>query len=53
LSSRNIAAALQLSVRTVDNHLARIFGKLGLSNRVQLAAWLLHSSKAATGDPMR
>ncbi len=43
LSSRHIAESLQLSTRTVDNHLARIFTKLGVSGRVQLAAWLLQA----------
>ena len=43
LTSRQIGEALHLSTRTVDNHLARIFAKLGLSGRVQLAAWLLQS----------
>jgi DNA-binding CsgD family transcriptional regulator len=39
-SSREIAAQLDLSVRTVDNHLGRVYAKLGISNRVQLAALL-------------
>ena len=40
-----------LSVRTVDNHLARIFAKLGFSNRVQLAAWLLQPSAVIADGP--
>jgi DNA-binding CsgD family transcriptional regulator len=39
-SSRDIAARLGLSVRTVDNHLGRVYAKLGVSNRAQLAALL-------------
>ncbi|WP_370247958.1 LuxR C-terminal-related transcriptional regulator [Nocardioides sp.] len=36
-SSRDIAHDLGLSARTVDNHLARVFRKLGLSAREELA----------------
>jgi DNA-binding CsgD family transcriptional regulator len=39
-SSRTIATHLSLSVRTVDNHLGRIYSKLGVSNRAELAAAL-------------
>jgi non-specific serine/threonine protein kinase len=39
-SSTQVADVLQLSPRTVDNHLARIFNKLGVSTRVQLATWM-------------
>ena len=40
LASRVIAERLYLSVRTVDNHLARIYTKLGVTNRSELAAAL-------------
>jgi DNA-binding CsgD family transcriptional regulator len=36
-SSKTIAEHLYLSVRTVDNHLARIYDKLGVSSRAELA----------------
>jgi DNA-binding CsgD family transcriptional regulator len=39
-SSREIATRLHLSVRTVDNHLGRIYAKLGVSSRAQLATLL-------------
>ena len=39
-SSRAIAERLYLSVRTVDNHLSRIYAKLGVSSRAELAAAL-------------
>jgi DNA-binding CsgD family transcriptional regulator len=35
-TSKEVAAALVLSVRTVDNHLQRIFAKLGVTSRAQL-----------------
>ena len=36
LTSREIAAQLSLSVRTVDNHLGRIYAKFGVSSRARL-----------------
>lgn len=40
LSNRDIAQRLTIAKRTVDAHLGHIFGKLGISSRVQLVAWL-------------
>jgi DNA-binding CsgD family transcriptional regulator len=37
MSNRDIAQQLDISKRTVDAHLEHIFGKLGISSRVQLA----------------
>jgi DNA-binding CsgD family transcriptional regulator len=37
LSSRDIAARLFVSTRTVDNHLQRVYVKLGVSGRRALA----------------
>lgn len=39
-SSKEIAEALVLSVRTVDNHLQRVFTKLGVSSRADVKAAL-------------
>jgi predicted ATPase/DNA-binding CsgD family transcriptional regulator len=39
LTSREIAEALVLSERTVDNHADNIRGKLGLRSRAEIAAW--------------
>jgi DNA-binding CsgD family transcriptional regulator len=39
-SSREIAEQLSLSIRTVDNHLQRIYLKLGIPGRSHLAAAL-------------
>ena len=39
MSNKEIAAALHLSVRTVESHVRRSLGKLGLANRTQLASW--------------
>lgn len=40
LSSRAIAERLTVSVRTVDSHLSRVFAKLGVRSRRELAAVL-------------
>ncbi|MFZ0873926.1 MAG: helix-turn-helix transcriptional regulator [Pseudonocardiaceae bacterium] len=42
LSNRQIADRLIVSVRTVEGHLYRACGKLGATDRTELAA-LLHS----------
>ena len=39
-TNREVAAALYLSDRTVEGHLARIFGKLGIRHRAELASVL-------------
>lgn len=37
--NREIAEQLALSVRTVENHLANVYRKLGIAGRDELAAW--------------
>jgi DNA-binding CsgD family transcriptional regulator len=39
-TNREVGAALFLSERTVEGHLSRIFGKLGIRHRAELAAAL-------------
>ena len=39
-SNRDIAATLVVSERTVETHVANVLGKLGLSGRAQVAAWV-------------
>lgn len=41
LSNKEVAAALTISTRTVENHLARIYDKLGVRTRTALAAHLV------------
>jgi DNA-binding NarL/FixJ family response regulator len=43
LSNRQIAERLVISKRTVDAHIEHIYGKLGVTSRVQLASWLRSS----------
>jgi DNA-binding CsgD family transcriptional regulator len=40
LSNREIAERLVISRRTVDTHVAHIFGKAGVTSRGQLASWV-------------
>ena len=40
MTNREIAEHLVMSQRTAEGHVAHIFGKLGLSSRAQLAAWM-------------
>jgi predicted ATPase/DNA-binding CsgD family transcriptional regulator len=44
LSNREIAGRLVISKRTVDAHIEHIFGKLGVSSRIQLVNWLNSSA---------
>jgi DNA-binding CsgD family transcriptional regulator len=39
-TNRQIAAALVISERTVDGHVANILRKLGFRTRSQIAAWV-------------
>lgn len=47
LSNKEVAARLEISVRTVENHMRSIFAKLGVSSRTRLAARLRDVSSAA------
>jgi two-component system nitrate/nitrite response regulator NarL len=40
--NRDIATDLRLSEQTVKNHLSHIFDKLGVSNRLELALYVVH-----------
>jgi DNA-binding CsgD family transcriptional regulator len=44
-SNRDVAEALHVSVRTVEDHLGHIYTKLGVSSRTQLAALLASESR--------
>ncbi len=46
LSNREIAERLNLSEQTVKNHVARIMGKLGVRNRVELALYAVREHLA-------
>ena len=37
ITSKDIAERLFVSVRTVDNHLGRVYDKLGIASRAELA----------------
>jgi DNA-binding CsgD family transcriptional regulator len=55
-SNREVAAALFLSERTVEGHLSRVFGKLGIKHRTEVAAALGSRQTQGlappnTGDP--
>jgi DNA-binding CsgD family transcriptional regulator len=47
-SDSAIAVELEISVRTVQNHLARVYRKLGVSNRGELPDALASSAVDAT-----
>ena len=51
LSSKDIAERLFVSARTVDNHLQRVYTKLGVSGRSQLAERLAATDVPADRAP--
>lgn len=50
LRSRQIAAQLDISVRTVEGHLQSIYGKTGARSRIKLINWLAGSGASITGN---
>ncbi|UGS36051.1 hypothetical protein DSM104329_02448 [Capillimicrobium parvum] len=48
MTNREIAGALTISRRTAESHLGHILTKLGMTNRVQLAAWIVSNPHAPT-----
>lgn len=46
LSNKEVAAELDISYRTVENHISRILAKKGFSNRVEIAMYVLGQSKS-------
>jgi DNA-binding NarL/FixJ family response regulator len=45
LTNQEIATALTISKRTVDNHVSNIFTKTGAKNRVALLNWAMDHGK--------
>ena len=45
LSNKEIAAELEISARTVENHISHILDKKGFSNRVEIARYVLERRK--------
>ena len=46
LSNKDIAAELEISVRTVENHISHILDKKRFSNRVEIARYILQQKAA-------
>lgn len=51
LTTREIAARLFLSERTVEAHVTHIFNKLGVNSRAQLTRWLAGTAAAGSAEP--
>jgi predicted ATPase/DNA-binding CsgD family transcriptional regulator len=51
LTTREIAARLFLSERTVEAHVTHMFNKLGVNSRSQLTRWLASTTGAGSAEP--
>jgi DNA-binding CsgD family transcriptional regulator len=49
-SNQQIAKILEISKRTVDNHISNILDKTKTKNRVELVRWALHWGKVCLDD---
>lgn len=50
LSNQKIASELDISKRTVDNHISNILKKTSTDNRVELVRWALQWGKVCLDD---
>ncbi len=50
LSNHKIAQQLEISKRTVDNHISNILKKTNVENRVELVRWALQWGKVCLND---
>ncbi len=50
-TNKDIAQKLSISEQTVKHHLTSVFGKVGVSNRLELALFAMHEGKDAFGKP--
>ncbi|AGY58349.1 helix-turn-helix domain-containing protein [Gloeobacter kilaueensis] len=50
LTNEDIAAALEISKRTVDNHVSNILQKTRTKNRVELVRWALQWGKVCIDE---
>lgn len=50
LTNQDIAEQLEISKRTVDNHISNILTKTGTHNRVALVRWALQSGKVCINE---
>lgn len=50
MSSKDVAAKLVISRRTVDVHVEHIFAKLGFNSRTQIATWVTQQHAAESPD---
>jgi DNA-binding NarL/FixJ family response regulator len=50
LTNQDIAEQLEISKRTVDNHISNILGKTRTNNRVALVRWAMQWGKVCLND---
>jgi len=50
-TTREIAETCSISERTVETHLGRMYAKLGVSTRAQLAAWAVEKGVGISSLP--